>query len=205
VSAEQISASDLIGAVAFDAAGLVPAIAQDAKTGEVLMLAWMNRDALKRTLETGDVTYWSRSRKELWRKGATSGHTQRLVEAYVDCDGDTLLLKVEQVGPACHTGATSCFANVPPLPLEQLMLTLRDRHATRPAGSYAASLFDAGRDRILKKIGEEATEVIIAAKGEGRERMISEIADLVFHLSVLMVDEGIGWADVEGELEKRRR
>jgi phosphoribosyl-AMP cyclohydrolase len=106
---EQISASDLIGAVAFDATGLVPAIAQDARTGEVLMLAWMNRDALKRTLDTGDVTYWSRSRNELWRKGATSGHTQRLLEAYVDCDGDTVLLKVEQTGPACHTGAPTCF------------------------------------------------------------------------------------------------
>jgi phosphoribosyl-AMP cyclohydrolase len=106
---EQISATDLIGAVAFDATGLVPAIAQDAKTGEVLMLAWMDRGALRLTLETGDVTYWSRSRKELWRKGATSGHTQRLVEAYVDCDGDTLLLKVEQVGAACHTGTPTCF------------------------------------------------------------------------------------------------
>jgi len=109
VTVEQISASDLIAAVVFDAAGLVPAIAQDAKSGEVLMLAWMDRDALRLTLETGDVTYWSRSRKELWRKGATSGHTQRLVEAYVDCDGDTLLLKVEQTGPACHTGAPNCF------------------------------------------------------------------------------------------------
>jgi len=109
VTVEQITASDLIAAIAFDAAGLVPAIAQDAKTGEVLMLASMDRDALRLTLETGDVTYWSRSRKELWRKGATSGHTQRLVEAYVDCDGDTLLLKVEQVGPACHTGAPTCF------------------------------------------------------------------------------------------------
>lgn len=109
MSVEQISASDLVAAVAFDAAGLVPAIAQDAKTGEVLMLAWMNKDALKRTLERGEVTYWSRSRQELWRKGATSGHTQRLIEAYVDCDGDTILLKVEQVGPACHTGAPTCF------------------------------------------------------------------------------------------------
>ena len=109
MTVEQISASDLIAAVTFDAAGLVPAIAQDAKTGEVLMLAWMDRDALKRTLDTGDVTYWSRSRRELWRKGATSGHTQRLVEAYVDCDGDTILLKVEQKGPACHTGAPTCF------------------------------------------------------------------------------------------------
>ena len=106
---QAISRDDLIAAVKFDAAGLVTAVAQEAKTGEVLMVAWMNREALKRTLETGDVTYWSRSREELWRKGATSGHTQRLVEAYIDCDGDTILLKVQQVGPACHTGAPTCF------------------------------------------------------------------------------------------------
>ena len=106
---QAISSGEFVDAVVFDAAGLVPAIAQDAKTGEVLMLAWMNRNALASTLETGDVTYWSRSRKELWRKGALSGHTQRLVEAYVDCDGDTVLLKVEQAGPACHTGAPTCF------------------------------------------------------------------------------------------------
>jgi phosphoribosyl-AMP cyclohydrolase len=106
---QSISSDALIAAVAFDSAGLVPAIAQDAKTGEVLMLAWMNKESLTRTLTSGDVTYWSRSRQELWRKGATSGHTQRLIEAYVDCDGDTLLLKVEQTGPACHTGAPTCF------------------------------------------------------------------------------------------------
>ena len=106
---QPISSDALIAAVAFDSAGLVPAIAQDAKTGEVLMLAWMNKEALVRTLTSGDVTYWSRSRQELWRKGATSGHTQRLIEAHVDCDGDTLLLKVEQTGPACHTGAPTCF------------------------------------------------------------------------------------------------
>ena len=106
---ERISAEEFLAAVAFDASGLVPAIAQDAKSGEVLMMAWMNAESLKRTLSVGDVVYWSRSRKALWRKGETSGHTQRLVEAYVDCDGDTLLLKVEQTGPACHTGAPTCF------------------------------------------------------------------------------------------------
>ena len=107
--AESISPEEFLAAVILDANGLVPAIAQDATSGEVLMMAWMNADALKRTLSTGDVVYWSRSRKKLWRKGETSGHTQRLVEAYVDCDGDTLLLKVEQTGPACHTGAPTCF------------------------------------------------------------------------------------------------
>jgi phosphoribosyl-AMP cyclohydrolase len=109
VTEEKISAEEFLAAVAFDASGLVPAIAQDAKSGEVLMMAWMNAESLKRTLSAGDVVYWSRSRKKLWRKGETSGHTQRLVEAYVDCDGDTLLLKVEQMGPACHTGAPTCF------------------------------------------------------------------------------------------------
>ena len=107
--AESISPEEFLAAVILDANGLVPAIAQDATSGEVLMMAWMNADSLKRTLSTGDVVYWSRSRKKLWRKGETSGHTQRLVEAYVDCDGDTLLLKVEQTGPACHTGAPTCF------------------------------------------------------------------------------------------------
>ena len=106
---QTISPDELMAAVVFDGAGLVPAIAQDAGSGDVLMLAWMNREALERTLKTGDVTYWSRSRQELWRKGATSGHTQRVVAAYIDCDGDTILLKVEQVGPACHTGAPTCF------------------------------------------------------------------------------------------------
>ncbi len=106
---ERISADEFLAAVAFDASGLVPAIAKDAKSGEVLMMAWMNAESLKHTLSAGDVVYWSRSRKKLWRKGETSGHTQRLVEAYVDCDGDTLLLKVEQTGPACHTGAPTCF------------------------------------------------------------------------------------------------
>ena len=184
---------------------LTPAIVRDARTGAVLTLAYMNEESLAKTRETGETWFWSRSRNELWHKGATSGNTQRVLHIAEDCDGDALVVTVEPRGPACHTGATSCFADVPPLPLEQLMITLRDRHATRPAGSYAASLFDAGRDRILKKIGEEATEVVIAAKGEGRDRTISEIADLVFHLSVLMVDEGIGWADVEGELERRKR
>ena len=109
MTTEQISPDKFVAEVAFDAAGLVPAVAQDAKTGEVLMVAWMNRDSLQRTLLSGEVTYWSRSRQKLWRKGETSGHTQRLVEAFVDCDGDTLLLKVEQTGPACHTGAPTCF------------------------------------------------------------------------------------------------
>jgi phosphoribosyl-ATP pyrophosphohydrolase/phosphoribosyl-AMP cyclohydrolase len=187
----------------FDSNGLIPAIIRDARTGDVLTLAYMNEDSLAKTRETGETWLWSRSRKELWHKGATSGNTQRVVNIAADCDRDALVVTVEPRGPACHTGAESCFDGVPPLILERLMNVLRDRREKRPADSYSTYLFNEGRDKILKKIGEEATEVVIAAKGESRERTISEIADLVFHLSVLMVDAGIGWGDVEEELEKR--
>jgi phosphoribosyl-ATP pyrophosphohydrolase/phosphoribosyl-AMP cyclohydrolase len=185
--------------------GLIPAIVRDARTGAVLTLAYMNEEALARTRESGETWFWSRSRGELWHKGATSGNTQRVVHIAEDCDGDALLVSVVPAGPACHNGTTSCFADAPLLPLDRLMSTLRARYEERPEGSYAARLFSAGRDRILKKIGEEATEVVIAAKGEGRERMVSEIADLVFHLSLLLVDEGLEWAEVGEELERRRR
>jgi phosphoribosyl-ATP pyrophosphohydrolase/phosphoribosyl-AMP cyclohydrolase len=189
----------------FDSNGLIPAILRDARTGAVLTLAYMNQESLAKTRETGETWFWSRSRNELWHKGATSGNTQRVVHIATDCDHDALVVTVEPRGPACHTGADSCFADVPPLMLEQLMRVLRDRYEKRPDGSYSTYLFNEGRDKILKKIGEEATEVVIAAKGESRERTISEIADLVFHLSVLMVDAGIAWRDVEEVLEKRAR
>lgn len=184
---------------------LIPAIVRDARTGAVLTLAYMNEESLAKTRETGQTWFWSRSRRELWHKGATSGHTQRVLHIAEDCDGDALVVTVEPNGPACHTGADSCFRDVPPLPLDRLMAVLRSRHEQRPEGSYSAYLFKEGRDKILKKIGEEATEVVIAAKGQGRERVISEVADLVFHLSVLLVDEGIDWKDVNVELEKRAR
>lgn len=189
----------------FDANGLIPAIVRDARTGAVLTLAYMSEDSLRLTRESGETWFWSRSRNELWHKGATSGNKQRVIHIAEDCDGDALVVSVDPRGPACHTGATSCFADVPPLPLERLMAVLRSRYDERPEGSYSTYLFNTGRDKILKKIGEEATEVVIAAKGQGRERMISEIADLVFHLSVLMTDEGIGWGEVEEELSKRAR
>ena len=185
--------------------GLVPAIVRDGRSGSVLTLAYMNEEALARTRETGQTWFWSRRRGELWHKGATSGNTQRVVHIAEDCDGDALVVTVLPSGPACHTGAGSCFRDLPPLPRERLMAVLRSRRETRPEGSYSARLFAEGRDEILKKIGEEATEVVIAAKGQGTTRMISEIADLVFHLSVLMVDEGIGWDEVEAELERRAR
>jgi len=185
--------------------GLIPAIVRDAKSGAILTLAYMSEESLQKTIDSGETWFWSRSRNQLWHKGATSGNTQKVVHIAPDCDRDALVVTVEPRGPACHTGADSCFADVPPMFLDRLMTVLRDRNATRPPGSYSAKLFTEGRDKILKKIGEEATEVVIAAKGQGRERMISELADLVFHLSVLMVDEGIGWEEVAEELRGRER
>ena len=185
--------------------GLIPAIVRDAKTGAILTLAYMTEESLQKTIETGETWFWSRSRNELWHKGATSGNTQRVLHIAPDCDRDALVVTVEPRGPACHTGATSCFPDIPPVFLDRLTTILRDRRATLPEGSYSAQLFTEGRDKILKKIGEEATEVIIAAKGQGRARIISEIADLLFHLSVLMVDEGVGWGEVGEELVRRER
>jgi phosphoribosyl-ATP pyrophosphohydrolase/phosphoribosyl-AMP cyclohydrolase len=187
--------------------GLIPAIVRDSKSGTILTLAYMNEESLQKTNETGETWFWSRSRGELWHKGATSGNTQRVVHIAPDCDRDALVVTVEPAGPACHTGAESCFADVPPpaFDLEALMRVLKDRRAKRPEGSYSTYLFNEGRDKILKKIGEEATEVVIAAKGQGRERITSEVADLLFHLSVLLVDEGLEWSDVGAELAKRAR
>ena len=184
---------------------LTPAIVRDAKTGAILTLAYMSEESLQKTIDTGETWFWSRSRNELWHKGATSGNTQRVVHIARDCDDDAFVVTVDPNGPACHTGATSCFEGIPPLMLDRLMAVLRSRHEERPEGSYSTYLFNEGKDKILKKIGEEATEVIIAAKGQGKERVISELADLVFHLSVLMVEEGVEWGDVYGELEKRVR
>jgi phosphoribosyl-ATP pyrophosphohydrolase/phosphoribosyl-AMP cyclohydrolase len=189
----------------FDANGLIPAIIQDSRTGEVLTLAYMNQESLDRTRESGETWLWSRSRNELWHKGATSGNTQRVVAVTEDCDSDALVVSVIPNGPACHTGARSCFTGAPPRTLDRLMSVLRDRRAKRPEGSYTAKLFSGGRGRIVKKIGEEATEVVIAALSETRDRMVSEIADLVFHVTVLMADEGIDWSEVEGELAKREK
>ena len=193
----------------FDANGLIPAIVRDARNGSVLTLAWMNEESLERTRESGETWFWSRSRRELWHKGATSGNTQRVVHIAEDCDGDALVVSVIPSGPACHTGAASCFAGVPSRPtaraIDRLFEVLRERHASRPSGSYSASLFDAGRDKILKKVNEEATEVILAGKHESRERLVSEVADLVYHLGVLLVDSGLDFADVEDELRRRER
>jgi phosphoribosyl-AMP cyclohydrolase / phosphoribosyl-ATP pyrophosphohydrolase len=181
--------------------GLIPAIVRDATTGAVLTLAYMSEESLARTIETGETWFWSRSRNELWHKGATSGHTQRVVDIRTDCDRDALLVSVVPAGPACHTGSATCFGDDA---LSSLMAVLRSRYEERPEGSYTSSLFNAGRGKIAKKVGEEATEVVIAATSESRERIVSEVADLVFHLSVLLVNEGIGWEEIGGELTRRR-
>ena len=187
--------------------GLVPAIIRHATSGAILTLAWMNEEALQRTIDSGETWLWSRSRNELWHKGATSGNTQRVVHIATDCDHDAIVLSVIPAGPACHTGADSCFAGIPPAAFDftRLMSVLRDRQLHLPEGSYSSYLFREGRDKILKKVGEEATEVVIAAKGESRERLISEVADLVFHLAVLLTDAKIDWGEVGAELRQRER
>jgi phosphoribosyl-ATP pyrophosphohydrolase/phosphoribosyl-AMP cyclohydrolase len=198
----------------FDAAGLVPVVAQDARTGTVLMLAYADRDALERTVESGRAHFWSRSRKELWEKGATSGNVQNVVEVRVDCDGDAILYRVEQTGPACHTGETSCFHRLvedeslvatgePAHILARVESIVRERDLTRTEGSYTSYLFESGLDKILKKIGEEATEVVIAAKNEDRAALSGEAADLLFHLMVLLRQRGAPLSGIWEELEGR--
>jgi phosphoribosyl-ATP pyrophosphohydrolase/phosphoribosyl-AMP cyclohydrolase len=195
--------------------GLVPAIVQDANTHQVLMLAYMNEASLKRTLETGETWFWSRSRGELWHKGATSGNRQRVVEVRYDCDADTLLVQVEPAGPACHTGQQSCFyrrlpdgaeVGAPPPSsqvLPHLEAVIQDRKTHPRPDSYTCQLLDAGQPRILKKVGEEAIEILIAAQSEGNERLVSELADLTYHALVLLVARELSWADVEAELARR--
>ena len=202
----------------WDAAGLIPAVVQESETGEVLMVAWMDRAALDKTLETGLGHFWSRSRRELWRKGGTSGHIQHVDGVYADCDRDTLLLQVHQAGVACHTGARSCFftriggralaeghAGRPgPMLLETIERVIQSRKVERPAGSYVAGLFARGEAHICRKIGEEATEVVTAALGgEGDERVVSEVADLWFHSMVLLAGRGIPLRRVFAELDRR--
>lgn len=195
--------------IRYDQNGLIPAIIRDARTGAILTLAYMSEESLNRTRESGETWFWSRSRNELWHKGETSGNTQQVVHIAEDCDSDALVVSVIPRGPACHTGAASCFGGIPARPadrpIDKLFDVLRERRATRPAGSYSASLFDAGRDKILKKVNEEATEVIIASKFEGKKRLVAEVADLVYHLGVLLVDEGLDITDIEDELRRRER
>ena len=205
--------------------GLIPAIVQDNRTEEVLMLAYMNKESLAKTMETGETVFWSRSRKALWHKGETSGHFQKVLAAFYDCDGDTLLFRVEQTGAACHEGDKSCFhyaledLGTPRegtrtllggeggialgKRLAMLEQVIADRYENRPEGAYTTYLFEKGIDKILKKVGEETAEVIIGAKNPGPDEVIYEASDLFYHLLVLFKEKGVKIDDIEQELAKR--
>ena len=198
--------------VKFDKNGLICAIAQDYETGEVLMQAYMNAEALDATLKTGYAHYYSRSRQKVWKKGEESGHTQKVVSAAFDCDRDCILLQIEQTGAACHTGERSCFHDPVVTSaqggltfLGELVRVVEDRKNNPVEGSYTAYLFGRGVDKIAKKMGEEAVEVVIASKNDDKEDLTREIADLTYHLLVLMEEKGVSLADVCTELKKRHK
>jgi len=223
MDANEIQALDL-SKIRWDAHGLVPAIVQDVETKEVLMLAYMNAESLRRTLLEGKACYFSRSRQSLWLKGETSGHFQEIVDVKFDCDQDALLLTVKQTGMACHENYFSCFhydptgegfkgigePEVRPEPtlgrtLELLMEVIHSRNLERPEGAYTTYLFEKGIDKILKKVGEESAEVIIAAKNADPEEIRYEVSDLFYHVLVMLEDRGVGIAEVSRELLKRRK
>ncbi|MFC7679223.1 bifunctional phosphoribosyl-AMP cyclohydrolase/phosphoribosyl-ATP diphosphatase HisIE [Paenibacillus sp. GCM10028914] len=218
-----LSLEQMIEHIRWDEAGLVPAIIQDGVTKQVLMMAYMNRESMRLTLESGETWFWSRSRQELWHKGATSGNIQSVVSLAYDCDGDTLLVQVKPKGPACHTGETSCFYNEitvdgqPSLSGIEDTMALSDRFAViaeleeiiakreveRPEGAYTTYLFDKGVDKILKKVGEEASETIIAAKNCDNDELRLEVSDLIYHLLVLLQERKLPLDDVLDELSRR--
>lgn len=199
--------SDILQKAKFGADGLIPAVIQDAHTREVLTVAYMNQEALQLTIERGETYLWSRSRQQLWHKGETSGNSQTVVNVRLDCDEDTVLVEVEPKGPACHTGAYSCFGTEPEIEgvLEDLYSLIEQRKEQRPEGSYTTYLFNSGLDKILKKVGEEATETVVAAKNADTGRLTSETADLLYHLMVLLVERGVELGDVIRELKDRRQ
>ena len=211
-----------LSAVRFGADGLVPVVTQESRSGDILMVAFANQDALDRTLSTGLAHYFSRSRGALWQKGETSGHVQRVTEVRLDCDGDTLLYRVEQAGPACHTGTRTCFSTVLGRSggqadgakseedpgghlLSRLAATIAQRAAERPQGSYTAELLAQGVGKASQKVGEEAVEVVVAANSEDDERLASEAADLLYHLLVLLQARDVPLDAVLKELERRER
>jgi len=194
----------------FDERGLIPAIVTDAGSGRVLTLAYMNRESLEISMREGRTCFWSRSRQELWRKGETSGNVQHIVDITADCDRDALVVRVNKDGPACHLGTDSCFNDkvftggaAEPFSVEGLYALLEGRKAALPEGSYTTYLFQKGIDKILKKVGEESTEVIIAGKAGDKRETIYEIGDLMYHVLVLMVEMGISVEDVRTELASR--
>jgi phosphoribosyl-ATP pyrophosphohydrolase/phosphoribosyl-AMP cyclohydrolase len=212
-----------LSAVRFGADGLVPVVTQESRSGDILMVAFANRDALDRTLSTGLAHYFSRSRGTLWQKGETSGHVQRVTEIRLDCDGDTVLYRVEQTGPACHTGMRTCFSTVLSGEagkrgsgdgleedpgghvLSRLAHTIASRAAQRPEGSYTAQLLAGGVSKVSQKVGEEAVEVVVAANSEDDERLASEAADLLYHLLVLLQARDVPFDTVLRELERREK
>ena len=202
----------ILNQVKFDDKGLVVAVAQDYKTNEVLMVAYMNKESLEITLNEKRACYFSRSRQCLWRKGDTSGHVQYLKGLYYDCDQDAILMQVEQVGNACHTGAYSCFFNkayeddvTDQAILNRLYNQIINRKENPKEGSYTNYLFDKGLDKILKKVGEETSEVIIGAKNKNKDELVYEMCDLIYHSLVLIVNEGVTIDDLKAELTKRHK
>ncbi|MCF6094573.1 bifunctional phosphoribosyl-AMP cyclohydrolase/phosphoribosyl-ATP diphosphatase HisIE [Microaerobacter geothermalis] len=201
----------------FDERGLIPAIIQDGQSKDVLMMAYMNRESLEKTLETGETWFWSRSRQELWHKGGTSGNIQKVISIFYDCDGDTLLIQVIPEGPACHEGTYSCFTHFGKDGsqtrvqsqrfeiIQELESLIAKREAEKPEGAYTTYLFEKGIDKILKKVGEETSEVIIAAKNHSHEELRYEIADLIYHMMVLMREEKLPLDDVLTELARRHK
>ena len=194
----------------FDEKGLIPAVVVDADSRRVLTVAYMNRESLRISMEEGTTCFWSRSRQELWRKGETSGNRQHIVNIMADCDRDALTVLVRKDGPACHTGADSCFNDyvyqsdsLPDFTLDGLMEVIRGRKTEKKEGSYTTYLFEKGIDKILKKVGEECTEVIIAGKADDKPETVYEISDLVYHVMVLMIEMGISLEDIRRELASR--
>ena len=208
--------NEWIETLKYDDNGLIPCVVQDVQSREVLMLAYMNRESIAKTLESGQTWFWSRSRGELWNKGATSGHVQQVVKLAYDCDRDTLLCEVQQSGPACHTGSYTCFYETAPqyqnaerapghryAILDELLTTIAERDAERPEGAYTTYLFEKGLEKILKKVGEESTEVVIAAMKGDREELTAEVGDVIYHLFVLLQEQKLSFDEVLRLLEAR--
>ncbi|WP_099189001.1 bifunctional phosphoribosyl-AMP cyclohydrolase/phosphoribosyl-ATP diphosphatase HisIE [Tepidibacter mesophilus] len=206
-----MNVDNVVKEMKFDNKGLVPVVVQDVNTNKVLMLAYMNEESIRKTLDEKVAYYYSRSRQELWKKGETSGNIQKLKGFYYDCDKDTILIYVEQIGVACHTGSYTCFFNEvikneksKNEVLKDLYSLIKERKNNPKEGSYTNYLFEKGLDKILKKVGEETSEVIIGAKNQNKEELVYEISDLIYHMLVLMVNEEVTIEDIKNELEKRK-